>query len=205
MEERKTSSIIVMVPAGRLPLAVMKAANELAEKHSLELYLTTAQNLRLNNVSIELVDEIKAELAALGAVFKEKGKFPLPRVCVGNGHCNLGIGDTSEISKLIMDRFGERENVKAKFKVAISGCPTCCSNPRNTDIGIITTRNGFDIYAGGKGGVAPEAGRRIARKVDENEMLDIVEKLVDFHDAKTGKKQRIFKLLNDPEFPFAEV
>lgn len=205
MEEKKTLSITVMVPAGRLPLAIMKSAYALAEKHAFEIYLTTAQNLRLINVAEDVVDEVKAELAQLGATCKAKGKFPLPRVCVGKGHCNLGLGDTAELSKRIMDRFGARENVKAKFKIAISGCATSCSNPRNTDIGIVTTRNGFDIYAGGKGGTAPMAGCRIASKVDESEMLDIIEKLVDFHDAKTEKKQRIAKLLDDPEFPFAGV
>lgn len=205
MEKRKTLSIVVMAPAGRLPLAIMKTACALAEQHALEIYLTTAQNLRLNNVPEELADEVKAELAGVGATFKAKGKFPLPRVCVGEGHCNLGLGDTAAISQRIMERFGDRQNVKAKFKIAISGCATSCSNPRNTDIGIIATRNGFDVYAGGKGGTVPKAGRRIASKVAESEMLDLIEKLVDFHDAKTDKKQRIHKLLDHPEFPFTEV
>lgn len=205
MEDTKTVNMVVLMPAGRVPLEILKAVAGLAEQHAFEIYLTNAQNLRLCNVPEEVAAEVKAELAALGASFKAKGIFPLPRVCVGKGHCNIGVGDTAEISKRIMERFGARQNVKAKFKIAVAGCATGCSDPKSTDIGIVCTRSGFDIYAGGKGGSAPKVGRRIARKVDEREMLDIIEKLVDFHDLKTEKKARLFKLIDDPEFPFAEV
>ena len=36
-------------------------------------------------------------------------------------------------------------------------------------------------------------------------MLDMISTLVDFHDQKTEKKQRIFKLLAADDFPFVEV
>ena len=205
MSESKTQSITVLVPAGRLPLDIKEAANRLAIENSFGIYLSTAQNLRLIDVPEAAVDDVKKELAVLGADFKAPGKFPIPRVCIGEGHCKLGIIDTQDLSTKILDRFTDKEKTKAKFKIAISACTMCCSSAKTTDIGIMATRNGLDVFAGGKGGPFPKVGRRIAQGVAEETALEMVSVLVDFHDRKTEKKQRIFKLLEDPDFPYPEV
>ncbi len=196
-------SLTIMLPAGRLPLPVMEKARELAQRHGLGVYLSTTQNLRLLGVKEEDLEAIKAELAPLGAMFKGPGKFPLPKVCIGKPSCTMGIVDPAELSARILARFGERPNVKPKFKIAIAGCTLSCSGALLVDIGVVTTRNGFDLYVGGKGGPYPKVGRRVLRGVSEAEVLEAIGKLVDFHDAKTANKQRLIKLLEDPEFPFA--
>ena len=201
----KKISLTVLLPAGRLPLDIMAGAQKLAHEHDLGIYLSTAQNLRLLNVPEQLADEVKQELAALGAEFKGPGKFPLPRVCIGKPHCNFGLVDTEALNKKILDKFSDKGPTKAKFKISIAGCPLGCSGTMVTDISIMATRAGFEVFAGGKGGPNPKVGRRIKRKASENEVLDIIATLVDFHDRKTKKKQRMFKLLSDPEFPFPEV
>jgi len=149
--------------------------------------------------------EIRARLAALGAEFKAPGRFPIPRACVGGPHCNLGLIDTKAVSARILARFADRGHTKAKLKLALSGCILSCSGTRTSDIGIVATRNGYDVYAGGKGGPAPKIGRRIKKEVTEAEMLAAIETLIDFHDRKTGTKQRMAKLLGDPDFPLPSL
>ena len=195
-------SLTIMLAAGRLPLPVMAKAAELAQRYGLGVYLSTAQNLRLLGVKEEDLEAIKAELAPLGAKFKGPGKFPLPKVCIGKPSCNMGIANPADLSARILERFGDRTNVKPKFKIAISGCTLSCSGALLVDIGVVTTRNGFDLYVGGKGGPYPKVGRRVLRDASEEEILDAIGRLVDFHDAKTAKKQRLIKLIDDPEFPF---
>lgn len=205
MSEEKKVGIIVLVPAGRLPLDIMHAAQQLAERHGLGVYLTPAQNLRLTDVPESLAPEVKRELAELGAAFKGPGQFLLPKVCVGKDQCNLALIDTVALNQKILDRFGKLEKVKGKVKLAVSGCTMCCSNAKLNDIGIMATRNGYEVFAGGKGGPFPKIGRRIAAGVEEERVLDIIGELVAFHGQKTQKKQRMHKLLDDPAFPFAEV
>lgn len=113
--------------------------------------------------------------------------------------------DTEALSTKILDTFSGRAHTKAKFKIGISGCTLCYSGAKTTDIGIIGTQDGFELYAGGKGGSFPKFGRRIGHKLSEDELLTMVATLVEFHDKKTDKKQRIIKLLTDPEFPYSEV
>ncbi len=194
-----------MLPAGRLPLDMMKITYGLAEKHHFGIYFSLTQNMRLINVPESAVDSVKEELAVLGANFKGPGKFPIPRICVGKPHCNLGVVDTEQISRKILQRFGKRKRTKAKFKICIAGCTIGCPWPKNSDISIMATRAGYTVYAGGKGGPFPQIARRIRLKATEDEVLDIIAALVDFHDRKTKTKQRIYKLLADPEFPFPAV
>ena len=198
-------SITVLIPAGMVPIELLSKVEELARKYNLGIYLSTAQNLRLLNVRDEDEQEIKDSLLKLGVTLKGPGKFPVPRICIGSSYCKLGMVDTAELSKKILEKFNNRTDVKPKFKIAISACPASCSNALLTDIGVRAVKSGFEVYAGGKGGPHPKVGRRIAVGVDENKVLAIIEALVDFHDRKTGKKQRFAKLIDDPEFPFAEV
>ena len=205
MREEKKTSITVLLQAGRLPLEIMAAARGLAEQYNLVVYLTTLQNLRLTGVPESAAEEIKAQLAAFGADFKAPGKFPIPRVCVGMGHCSFGLIDTEAFSRTILDRFAGRSHTKPKIKLAVAACTMCCSGAKTSDIGIVATRNGYEIYAGGKGGANPRVGRRILRKASESEVMAILATLIDFHDQKTEHKQRFHKLLDDPDFPFPEV
>ena len=200
-----STRLTILLPAGRLPLAIMDKANELAKKYQLELYLSTAQNLRLMGIREEDLPAIREELAALGAQFKGPGKFPIPRVCIGVRDCSMGIGDPERISALILARFKGREKTKQKFKIAISGCTLGCPGVLTTDIGNMATRQGFDLYVGGKGGPNPNVGRRILRDLDEQGVVAVVAELVEFHDVHTETKQRMVKLIDHPEFPYKEA
>ena len=196
--------ITVLLPAGRMPLGLMAKAHEVAEKFGLGVYLSTAQNLRLLDVPEESVDEVKKELAAVGANFKGPGKFPLPRVCIGESHCKLGVIDTEKVSGRILERFKNKAKTKPKFKIAVSGCVLCCSSPKTTDIGVVASKVGFDLFVGGKGGPSPKIGRRILHKAEEDSVLEAIEKIVAFHDLHTNQKQRIRKLIDHSEFPYPD-
>ena len=198
-------SITVLLPAGRLPLDIMKTTHELATKYGFGIYCSLTQNIRLINVPEAAVDHVKSELAALGADFKGPAKFPLPRICIGKPHCNLGVVDTEKLSDALLERFADKKKTKAKFKIAIAGCTVGCPWTKNTDISIMASRAGYTVYAGGKGGLVPRDAVRIKIKASEEEVLDIVQILVDFHDLKTKTKQRMYKLLDDPDFPFPTV
>ena len=200
-----STRLTVLLPAGRLPLAIMAKAYELAKKYQLEIYLSTLQNLRLMGIREEDLPVIRGELAALGAQFKGPGRFPVPRVCIGVRDCTMGVGDPERISALILDHFKGREKTKQKLKIAISGCTLSCSGAATSDIGIMATRKGFDLYVGGKGGPSPRVGRRILRDLDEQGVVAAVAELVEVHDAHTESKQRMVKLINHPEFPYKEA
>ncbi|MBU0673764.1 MAG: nitrite reductase [Proteobacteria bacterium] len=208
MSQKKESvsgkSLTILLPSGRLPGEVIRKVTGLKEHYRFDLYLSTAQNLRLYNLAEEDVEPIRQELSSLGVSFKGPGRFPLARVCIGSQGCNLGLCDTLAFSDAVAERFGSRSGVKPKFKIAVSGCPAACSGPLLTDIGIVATRQGFDVFVGGKGGARPAVGRRIVRQANVERVLEIIGLIADFHAAKTPTKQRMSKLLDEPGFPFPE-
>ena len=205
MSDIGQAQLTIILEAGRLKKNLLNKVSELASKYNFTLYFTTSQNLRLLDINEDDLESIKSELAAAGAVFKGPGKFPVPRICVGKPYCKLALVDTEELSERIKEKFGSRTGVKPKFKIAIAACPASCSSSILTDIGVVATRSGLDIYAGGKGGPFPKSARRIARRVDADRMLEIIEQLVDYHDKKTSQKQRMCKLLDEQDFPFREA
>ena len=205
MSKKKPTApyITIALPAGRLAPAQFAAVNKVVQQYQLSTYLTTMQNLRLLDVPEDKAAEIKEELNEAGVAIKGPGQFPIPRVCAGRPYCNLAQADPLRLSDAILKRLGNRTNVKPKFKIAIAACPANCSGAVLADIGVVAGRSSYDIYAGGKGGPQPRAGKRILRKVAADEAVEVIEQLVAFHDRKTKKKKRFYKLLADPDFPFA--
>jgi len=199
----RRKSLTIGLPAGVLPLSTLAQVEQLAQAYEgLTLYLTTTQNLRLLNIKEEDLEEVRRELVAAGILVKRPGLFPLPKVCVGNRDCKLGLVDTIALGGRLAAHFAGVAKMKPKVKIAIAACPASCSGPLLADIGVVATKGGYDLYVGGKGGPLPRAGKRVLRGVDEAAMIGAVERLAAFHEKKTTKKQRLFKLLADPEFPF---
>ena len=198
-------SLTILIPEGVVSTQVLHTVNELVRQYGLGLYLSTVQNLRLLDIREEDEPKIREALAAIGAELKGPGKFPLPKICVGQSYCNLGLIDTMALSRKILSTCKDQGPVKPKFKIAISGCPAACSDALLADIGIKATRAGLEVYAGGKGGPFPKVGRRIAKGADEETVLGIIKRLVAFHAEKTEKKQRFAKVMEEPDFPFPEI
>ncbi len=205
MEKAKTESLTILCPSGLVAPDFFQAVAAVALKYNLTVYLSTAQNLRLLDVPESDREAIMEEMRRKGALFKGDMKFPLAKVCVSSPHCKLGKFDTFGLAEKIRLRFKGYEQIKPKLKIAISGCTAACSGALTTDIGIVGTPAGLNVHVGGKLGTIPQVGRRILKGVDEERVLDVIGELVFFHYRHTRTKQRMFKLLNDPDFPYPEA
>ena len=53
-------------------------------------------------------------------------------------------------------------NLPNKLKIGVSGCPNSCADSHTRDIGLIGGPKGWILYLGGRGGVIPRLGDRIA-------------------------------------------
>ncbi len=205
MKNENTASLTVLLPSGLVSPDFFQVVDQVVQKYNLTVYLSTSQNIRFLEVKEGDREAIMAELAAAGAKFKGMVKFPLPRVCVSTPHCKLGKADTFALSDKILARFADLAEIKPKLKIAISGCPIACAGSLTTDIGVVATRGGYYIYIGGKLGALPKVGRRIARRLDEEQVLEIIEKLIAYHYKNTKTKQRMYKLMDNQDFPYPEI
>lgn len=195
------ASLTILAQGGRMNHDLLGAVHSVCRRLGLTAYCTTAQNLRLLGVPEDAMEQVKRELADHGAVFKKPGMFPKPRVCVGRPFCKLALVDPCDLSEKICAGHDPATAVKPKIKIAIAACPASCSGPLTTDIGVVAVANGFRIYAGGKDGTVPRSGRLVGKNLGEDEMVQAVHTLFSFHQQRTTSKQRMSKLLDDPEFP----
>jgi hypothetical protein len=60
--------------------------------------------------------------------------------------------------------------------------------------------DGYEIFAGGKGGPFPKIGVRIERMADEQRVLEVIADLVNFHDLKTEKNSACINCLANRNF-----
>ncbi len=203
MEEKQ--SLTILCNAGLVSSELLDAVNQVVQKYQLTFYLSTSQNIRFLDVRDEDRQVIMDELRPLGAKFKGEIKYPLAKVCVSKPHCSYGKIDTFALEGKISAMLSEIAPLKPKIKIAISGCPRGCSGPLSIDIGIVGTPGGMmDVLVGGKLGITPKVGRRIAHKADEEQVLTMVKELAIYHNKNTPKKQRMFKLIDKEDFPYPE-
>ncbi|MDI6877696.1 MAG: NAD(P)/FAD-dependent oxidoreductase, partial [Methanomicrobiales archaeon] len=88
----------------------------------------------------------------------------------------------------------------AKIKIGVSGCPRCCGESRLRDIGIIGTNRGWTVIFGGNGGRDPRIGDEIARNLADGEVLDLVQRLLEYYRANAGWGERTARFMERTGF-----
>lgn len=123
-------------PAGWYEPEEVKEVLDIAEKYNARIKLTNRGAYELHGISGFDVEEVVERLNKMGLVTGSEG--PLVRAtlaCPGKENCGSGLVNTTEICKIIEDKFRERPT-PYKFKIAVSGCPNKCMRPQIHDAGI---------------------------------------------------------------------
>lgn len=104
------------------------------------------------------------------------------------GECKNGCLSTAEL----VEKLGALElpqPMPARIKVAVAGCPRCCTMPRLRDIGFIPASvkaRTWHVYFGGHGGRIPRIGDLIGASLTLDDSLDLARRalLVYQHEAE---------------------
>ena len=86
-------------------------------------------------------------------------------------------------------------SMPAKVKVAVAGCPRCCTMPFVRDIGLIPANGGWTLTFGGNGGGKPRIGDILAKKIPENEVIRLVYKSLLIYCEHAGARQRTSRFI----------
>jgi coenzyme F420 hydrogenase subunit beta len=123
-------------PGGWYKPEEIKEILDIAEMYNAKIKVTDRAGYELHGISGFDVEDMVLELNEKGLITGSEG--PLVRAtlaCPGAGNCSSGLINTTELAKIIEDKFKERP-APYKFKIAISGCPNGCVRPQVHDIGI---------------------------------------------------------------------
>ena len=111
------------------------------------------------------------------------------KVCPGTTFCKKGLQDSVAVGSKL-DELYHGKSLPNKLKIGVSGCPHSCADSGFKDIGLIGGGKGWMVYVGGKGGMKPRIGDRIALCVKEEKIFDLVEKIINVYgDNATGRER----------------
>nr|WP_269848848.1 hypothetical protein [Methanosarcina horonobensis] len=116
-------------------------------------------------------------------------------MCPGTTFCKRGKQDSVGLG-LKLDKKIPRH--AASFQIQ-NGCfrlPNSCSETSIKDIGIMGTAKGFNLTVGGSAGPSPRLGDLVAKDLSEEQVLDLVEKIIDFYKGY-GKPKRLGKVIDE--------
>lgn len=137
-------SMRVKATGGRVDSDKLRAIADAAEKYGHGyIHITSRQGIEIPFVKLEDTEEASSELRKLGVFGGSAGKRVRAIVaCPGNEYCRYGLIDCQKIAYQIDEKyFGEP--VPKKLKIAVTGCPSACVKPQDTDFGVMgTTRPG---------------------------------------------------------------
>ncbi|MGI9536203.1 MAG: hypothetical protein ACR2PB_03975 [Desulfocapsaceae bacterium] len=112
--------------------------------------------------------------------------------CNDCGECKNGCIKTGElVAKL--DSLELPQPLPARIKVAVAGCPRCCTMPKLRDIGFIAASakaQTWNIYFGGNGGRTPRIADQIGANLSVEEGLDLIQRALTVYQREAGDKMR---------------
>jgi NAD(P)H-nitrite reductase large subunit len=101
-------------------------------------------------------------------------------MCPGIRSCKRAKQDSPGLGFALDEEFYGKP-APAKFKMAVSGCPNCCTDPWMRDLGFIGTDDGFKAVVGGKGGGTPTLARELTDGLTEEQAVTLARQIITFY------------------------
>jgi len=173
------------VPPGDVTAAQMDAIADLADRYSFgELRVSHEQNLILADVRHSELHQLWQEAVALDLATPNVGLLTNIIACPGGDFCSLANAKSIPVAEAIARRF---DDLDYQFDIGeldlnISGCMNSCGHHHVGHIGILgVDKHGAEFYQisiGGDQGVQAALGKVIGPSVSQEEVPEIIEKII---------------------------
>lgn len=188
--DKETYAIAPHLTAGIVSADELRKIADVADKYNVSaIKVTGAQRIALVGLREEDIDSAWGDLgmspgAAIGLCVRSI------KVCPGTTFCKRGLQDSVAVGSKL-DSLYHGKNLPNKLKIGVSGCPHSCADSAFKDIGLIGSGKGWMVYVGGKGGMKPRIADRIALYIPEENLFNLVEKIIEVYDNNATGKERI--------------
>jgi nitrite reductase (NADH) large subunit len=179
-----TYSVVPRMYGGVTTPSDLKKIAEVAEKYKVPtVKLTGGQRIDLLGVKKEDLTAMWSDLDMPSGYAYGKA-IRTVKTCVGDDYCRFGTGDSMGLGIAMEKRF-ERLSTPAKVKMAVSGCPRNCAESGIKDLGVVSVDGGWELYAGGNGGVKVRVGDLLATVKTEQDVIEYTEAYLQYY-RETG-------------------
>lgn len=172
-------AITPRIPGGFVQPAMLQKFIDVSKAFGAVLKITGSQRIMITNLKAEDVDKAW-DMLGMEPVYPQSNRVRSVKICPGTTFCKRAKQDSVHLGMQLEKKYISQE-MPSKMKLGVSGCPNSCSESALKDIGVIGTPNGWDIYAGGSGGAHPRIGDYIVSVTTEQEVLDIIDRIITFY------------------------
>jgi len=180
-----TYSVIPRIHGGIAKADDLIRMGEVARKYDIQtIKITGAQRIGLYGIKKEDLVSVWRDLD-MPSGFAYGKSLRTVKTCVGSEWCRFGTQDSTAMG-IRLEKTFERSWYPAKTKLASSGCPRNCAEATIKDLGVVGVEGGWEIYAGGNGGVKVRAGDLLCMVKDDDEVLEVAKAYLQYY-RETGK------------------
>lgn len=187
------------VPPGDATAEQMDAVADLADRYSFgELRVSHEQNLILADVRQSDLHALWQEAKALGLATPNIGLITNIISCPGGDFCSLANAKSIPVAEALQRRFDDLDYQHdiGELDLNISGCMNSCGHHHVGHIGILgVDKQGAEFYQisiGGAQGNDAALGKVLGPSVSQDEVPDVVEKLIETYLARRDSEEERF-------------
>ncbi|SJZ40306.1 nitrite reductase large subunit NirB [Photobacterium toruni] len=191
MQKDGTYSVVPRIPAGEITPEKLIILGQVAQQFKLYTKITGGQRIDLFGAQLHQLPQIWRLLVDAGfETGHAYGKsVRTVKSCVGSMWCRYGMADSMAFAIVLENRYkGLRSPHKLKF--AVSGCTRECAEAQSKDIGVIATEKGWNLYIAGNGGMRPRHGDLFAADLDNDTLIQYIDRILMFYIRTADRLQR---------------
>jgi len=198
MQKNGTYSIVPRIAGGEITPDKLIVLGQVAKTYNLYTKITGGQRIDLFGAQQHELPHIWKELVDAGFETGHAYGKSLRTVksCVGSTWCRYGVLDSAGMAIRLENRYkGLRAPHKIKF--AVSGCTRECAEAQSKDVGVIATENGWSLYVCGNGGMKPRHGDLFATGLDDDGLIQYIDRFLMFYVRTADRLQRTSVWMNN--------
>ena len=192
-EKGKTHfTVRFLVVGGHLTVEQLNAVARMAKRYGDgSVHLTTRQGIQIPHVPYAKLPLLRKAIEKSGLRSAPSGPCVRAVVACTGTWCRFGLIDTQKIAAEVFRRFGKRNNLPHKFKIAVGGCRHCCAKPQENDLGVMGVPGGYAIFVGGMAGKTPRWGDRLPIVIkDKTTLWKQLGAVIDWYNRQGKPKER---------------
>jgi NAD(P)H-nitrite reductase large subunit len=190
--DKKTYAIVPRIPMGVLTPEMLEILAKTARKYNIRIIkITSGQRIALVGLNPEDVEKVWKDLEM--EVGPAEGLcVHYVQACPGTETCKFGRGDSLGLAAKIEKMYVGKENfIPAKTKFGISGCMLNCAESYLRDFGAFCAPDGWTVLVGGNSGGRPRIGDVIAKKLSDEQVLELISKCLDYYAKNAKPRERM--------------
>lgn len=166
-------AVLPATPAGLITAKQLEKIAQIAAAGAGVVKLTSMQRIAIL-VNRDQVDQAREQLAEADLKVGVVGKREVwnPMGCTG-ALCKYSRQDALTDAIAIAGLVGTK--TPRQVKIGVSGCPNSCAWSKVVDIGLVGTKDGYDLYIGGDAGKSPRPGQKLMTVPKEEAMGAVTE------------------------------